>query len=260
MIRETVAHEHDYLHKLCRGIAANGDLAIAGKRSIMPKQGSVDAIAVWGWRQGSIYRDRGFNVICCERGYVGDRFLWTSLGLNGLNGRATFPDAQDEGERWERYFGNLMQPWRYRQDGYALIMGQVPHDTAVRGISFPSWVAEMRTAAERKYGRVKFRAHPQASPSISLRGDTLGSLADDLAGAAIAVTYNSNSGVDAILAGVPTVAMDAGSMVRAVAAHSLDEDPMRPDRSAWARRIAWAQWLPKELESGEAWSRLRTLI
>lgn len=260
LLRPTVAHELDYLNRFARGIQAHGDRADVGRRSRVPPSGSVDAIAVWGWRQAMVYRKLGFNVLVCERGYVGDRFRWTSIGLNGLNGRATFPQVADGGARWEKNFGELLQPWTYRPDGYALIMGQVPTDTAVRDIVFASWLRDAYKAAQRRYARVKFRPHPQA-PTFRFEGtQTLGSLADDLSGAAQVITFNSNSGVDSVLAGIPAVAMDEGSMAYPVASHSIDEEPVRPDRTQWAHALAWAQWLPTELETGEAWSRLRTLF
>jgi hypothetical protein len=40
-----------------------------------------------------------------------------------------------------------------------------------------------------------------------------GELADALSGAAVVVTYNSNTGVDALLAGKSVTAADKGSMI-----------------------------------------------
>jgi len=260
MVRQGVAHDFDLLSKFARGVQAYGDAVHVAPRTTRPPSSSIDAVACWGWRQGSVYRRLGFNVLCFERGYVGDRFTWTSVGLNGLNGRATFVKVEDGGERWDRHFAHLMQPWQ-EHDGYALLMGQVPTDTAVREIAFPVWLRETARALRNRGERVCYRPHPLAP---SLRCDYAeplkAPLQNALSGAGRVVTFNSNSGVDAILAGVPTVAIDAGSMAYPVATHSIKDAPSRPDRRAWAHAIAWAQWQPQELESGEAWSRLRNLI
>jgi hypothetical protein len=263
MRRPGVKHDHDAITMMARGIAASGDRAEIVDRAPAPAPEAVDAVCCWGWRHGSRLWARGHRrVLVLERGYVGDRMLWTSVGWNGLNGRAKFAQVDDGGSRWERHFGELMQPWRERTDGYALIMGQVPSDCSVRDIYFPTWIRsvvnELRTAYPNRL--IKFRPHPMA-PNI--RCDvrcTLGSLAADLSGADLVVTFNSNSGVDAVLAGVPTVAADAGSMAYPVTSHSVAAPVVRPDRTAWAHAIAWAQWLPTELESGESWARLRNLV
>lgn len=261
--RAGLAHDNDVATIFARGVEALADEAIILDRAPLPAPTAFDAVACWGWRHGARLRARGFSrVFVLERGYVDDRFRWTSVGLNGLNGRAKFAALDDGGERWNKHFAQLMRPWTCRPDGYALIMGQVPSDCAVRDITFGAWV---RTTARelmrtRPIERIKFRPHPMAPNVRADVRSTLGALADDLSGAEIVVTYNSNSGVDAVLAGVPTVAMDPGSMAYSVTTHRISDDPIRPDRTAWAHGLAWAQWLPHELESGEAWSRLRTLV
>lgn len=263
MRRPGVKHDCDAVSRFARGILAHGDSAIVIDRAPVPEVHAFDAVACWGWRLGQRLMNRGFaRVFVLERGYVGDRFEWTSIGLNGLNGRARFPTLDDAGDRWDSHFAELMSPWKYRPDGYALIMGQVPSDCAVRDINFRSWVRSAAGQLGKRFAhdRIKFRPHPMAPNVRADVRSTLGSLADDLAGASLAVTFNSNSGVDAVLAGVPTVAVDRGSMAYPVAAHTVAEEDRRPDRTAWAHAIAWAQWLPRELESGEAWARLRTLV
>jgi len=60
------------------------------------------------------------------------------------------------------------------------------------------------------------------------------------------------------MAGIPTVAMHEGSMAWAVASHSLDEPVFKGDRDAWGACLAYAQWLPEELESGVFWEHLKS--
>ena len=73
------------------------------------------------------------------------------------------------------------------------------------------------------------------------------------------VTLNSNSGVDAALAGVPVIAFDEGSMAWPVAGHKPQDaiHPPRPDRLRWAAELAWCQWTDREFETGECWEHLR---
>jgi hypothetical protein len=76
-----------------------------------------------------------------------------------------------------------------------------------------------------------------------------GTLAEDLARAAVCVTWNSNAGVEAVLAGVPTVSMCKGSMAYDVTGHVIG-DMLRLPREDWAARLAWCQWLPEEIATG----------
>lgn len=190
-----------------------------------------------------------------ERAYLGNRFEWVSLGWNGLNGRATFPDIDDGGDRFRQHFGEL-----HDQDGegeYALIAGQVPGDASLRGRDLDAWYADQAGHAAEVYDLpVKFRPHPIAVerklskpvPGTQISTDTL---ADDLARAAVVITYNSNTAVDAVLAGCRTVAADEGSMAYPVTDHCIGAYGTH-DRETWAHRMAWKQWLLAEIADGSA--------
>jgi hypothetical protein len=72
------------------------------------------------------------------------------------------------------------------------------------------------------------------------------------------VTFNSNSGVEAALAGVPVFAFDEGSMVWEIANKTFDaiDNPQRPDRTQWLADLSYAQWTPREMREGKAWRHL----
>ena len=211
-----------------------------------------DLLIVWGVRRvHEMERQRAHGGAICvlERGYVGDRFKWTSVSFGGgLNGRGQFRGPFDDGSRWQSLFCDLMQPWRPDTDGEVLICGQVPGDASIAGVDAGAFYARARAAFEAQGHRVRFRFHPGDPRS---RNATR-TLAEDLATARCVVTWNSNSGVDAVLAGVPAVVMDAGGMAYPVAAHRLELPPM-PDRTRWAHRLAWCQWNEGEMQSGACW-------
>ena len=192
-----------------------------------------------------------------ERGYVGNRFEWFSLGWNGLNGRATpLPMPQDDGERFQRHHKALMQPWRPEGSGeYVLLVGQVPGDMSLAGKDLTHWYSNAALTARVRYDLpVMFREHPVAMERGVRRNPNYthpfeGTLDEALAGAAACVTFNSNTAVDAILAGVPTTVDNRGSMAWDVAGHRLG-DSIRPDRAAWASNLAWRQWKLDEIARG----------
>lgn len=222
-----------------------------------------DLAVIWAHRQKPLFdmqRQAGKDYLVMERGYLGDRYKWTSLGLNGLNGRATFPPPRDIGEKFHRHFGHRLRPWR--EGEYAIVMGQVPGDASVKGIDINGWAfRQCAELVERGY-KVKYRPHPLNDDNTCPQGVELSReyLDNDLANAWLVVTYNSNSGVDAVLKGVPTVAMDEGSMAWRVTSHSLDEPLYKGDRMEWANQLTWCQWSSDEISKGIAWDSIKGLL
>lgn len=215
-----------------------------------PPPENADFCICWGKRNLDLLKARGAgDVLVMELGYMGDRLEWTSLGWNGLNGRASFGSG-DVG-RWRRYFAPLLREWKAEDAGdYVLLAGQVPGDASVAEIDIEAWARRTTQQLEDLWEcPVVFRGHPlTAKPERTLE--------EDLSGAKFAVTFNSNLGVDAVLSGTPAVVMDPGGMAWPVAGRDIDE-VVRPNRNKWAQALAWTQWRLHEIESGAAWDVVR---
>ena len=228
---------------------------------------AADLAVMWSVRWPTVigdYRARRRPFLVMERAFLGDQLAAVSLGYTGLKGRADFCNEDVPDDRWQRFAG-LMQPWRYDDAGYVLVVGQVPSDTAVAGTNIGHWAQQTIYHVRSLLPDVEvvYRPHPADLTPRLPNGARIseGPLAADLAGAAVAVTFNSTVGVDAALAGVPVVAMDEGSMAWPVAAHqvsqhSLLEQP-EPDREEWGERLAYTQWAHAEISAGDAWARLQ---
>lgn len=228
---------------------------------------AADFLLCWGWHRGARLRDLGYNVLVGELGYIGDRSHWTSLGWNGLNGRADFClGGAPLPDRFARHFE--MRPWKEGGD-FILLTQQVPGDASLQGRHLKPWYREIAEEAERAYGLpVRFRPHPRAIArrlwqegdrelaGLTLVDDVTAPIQDDLARAAMVVTWNSNSAVDAVLAGAPALTFDPGAMAYPVTGHAVGEIA-RPDRTEWANRLAWCQWSPDELAAGVWWERMK---
>lgn len=199
-------------------------------------------VACWGWRLGSVLRANGHEVLVMERGYLGDRFSWTSLAWNGLNNRGTAP-VIDDPRRFNKHFA--LEPVRPGSD-YVLIVGQVPGDMALMGRDLHPWYCLKAREALESGHKVVFRPHPLAGRRGPVR-DVPGAITDkgelhaSLAGAIKVVTFNSNTGVDAVVAGKVATCEDEGSMIYGMG-----------DREQWAHRLAWRQWRMEEISSGFA--------
>ena len=84
------------------------------------------------------------------------------------------------------------------------------------------------------------------------------SLHKDLKNCWAMVAYNSNSGVDAVLKGIPVFLSEKCGRSYPFANKDLDDinDPVMPDRRQWAQNLAYDQWNNAELTSGEAWCHI----
>lgn len=254
--------------RICDGVTPHHELMARGLRAhgltpeiSVSKTPTTKTVICWGWRKGEQFVRRGHRVLLMERGYLGDRFYWTSLAWGGLNGYGDFrlPTTCDPA----RFLDNFaMLPWNPTGD-YVLIMGQVPGDMSLHGTNIHAWCIEAARFYKARGDAVMIRPHPLARKRgwWPIRGvpEAHGGLDEALAGARLVVTFNSNSGVDAILAGKPTVVVDPGGMAYPVAAgHAFGgETTDDPGREDWAARLAWCQWSPRELEDGTAWERMK---
>jgi hypothetical protein len=248
-----LTHQVYFATALAQGLRAHG---IEPRILCAGDTPQTEIVACWGWRVGSALRAAGHRVLVGERGYIGDRFARTSLAWNGLNGRV-FAPAGDR-QRFAQHFPAALRPWR--PDGeYALIVGQVPGDAALLGRDLQGWYECMARAFPVP---ARFRSHPDAGGAAVVDGAErlIGSLEDALSRARVVVTWNSNVGVDAVLAGKPTIAFDCGSMAWPVAAHHAYIVDVEPDRERWAAELAWRQWTANELRNGTAWAHVRQAI
>jgi len=117
---EHAEHQWEHAIALLRGAQKHG----VASRIRNSKDAAIDTkhVACWGWRLGERFRERGHDVLVMERGYLGDRFSWSSFGWNGLNGRATFPDRRDI-RRFRRIVPAGLAEWRTDAGEYVLIIG-----------------------------------------------------------------------------------------------------------------------------------------
>ncbi|TCU34149.1 hypothetical protein [Rhizobium azibense] len=247
----------DHLTAMSQGLHEHG-IAFEYFSSI-PSQ-NVDFCVVWSFRVAlRVKQYFSGPILVMERGYLGNRFEWTSLGWDGLNGRARFT-RKDDSCRFEKHFGHLLKPWR-ETSGYALIVGQVVGDSALIGTDIHKWYRDVGVALWKQGWDVKFRQHPVEAergiktPHVPFAETLNGYLDDALSGAGLVVSFNSNSGVDAILAGVPVHAQDSGSMVFDLASHDLQVT--KPDREKRLHEMAWMQFQIEEIKSGAAWEIAR---
>jgi len=221
-----------------------------------------DLAVVWGLRNKEINKgqlEHSADYLVMERGYFNDRKKYTGLGFNGLNGRAEFLAENMPPDRWEKH-GVEIKPWRMKGD-YILLMGQVSGDQSLYGKDPRHWyektMNEIKAITDIP---VYYRPHPLSRKYdgiLQCDGCMTDTLADAFSKAIVVITYNSNSGVDAILNGIPVIAMDQGSMAWDMARHEITNEFSIPDRKQWLYDLAYKEWTINEIEPGEAWDHLK---
>jgi hypothetical protein len=210
-------------------------------KKTMPETACRDGIV-------AAHADRPF--VRLERGYL-QRDQHEAVGLNGLWGHADYRNDNSPGDRFEK-LGLRIMPWRQTPAGHILVMGQVPRDTSVQHLDFEAWVratcGSLRAAAPGR--EVRFRPHPVVQRTRPLE--------EDLDGAECVVALTSTSAVDALLAGVPTVVTDRGSVCWELCGGAVRDalHPPRPDRTEFFRDLAYAQWTHEEMARGDPWAHL----
>lgn len=190
----------------------------------------------------------GGPFLLVDRCSFGDPGRWVTIVRDGHGRRGDHRAPESpEAERWERH-GVPVAPWRDDDDGHVVLCGQTR-----------AWSPRYAVVAE-WYGTVagectRFRPHPadNGSPPSGADGQLL-PLHGDWNGVARAVTLNSSVAVEAVLRGIPAVAMDDGAMAWDVTGRH-PADVRRPDRSGWLHWLAWTQWHHEEIRAGHLWRR-----
>ena len=228
-----------------------------------------DLTVFWGHNNAGLIgacRAAGAPYLVMETGYWPDRLLtrtqtkWTSLGYGGLNGHAMFTIHDAPADRFEQC-GHELSQWNHAGEGF-LIVGQVKGDASIARIDIVKWYREAHDALTVLTDEpIWFRPHPIAIEANCGIQILPGSLPQAIARVRCIITFNSNTAVEAVLAGTPAIAVDPGSMAYPVTAHAVADalDPEMPDREQWGYNLAYSQWLDDEIASGLAWEHLETL-
>lgn len=216
----------------------------------------TDKVVCWGYRpkEAQRFQRMGKDVLILELGYIGNRREHISIGWNGLNNYAEFPEyPEDNGERF-RAHGGVLKPWKEGGD-YILILGQVKKDASLKGLDIEPWYKDMASQAAKVHGLpVYFRPHPE---SFRRRGYTElngvptmgGTLEESIEGAKFTIAFNSNSCLDSVMMGVPCVAGDKGTMAWDLCSKDVN-NIIYPEREKLVYSLAWKQWTYDEIKEG----------
>jgi hypothetical protein len=193
-------------------------------------------------RWAAHYEKAGATVIVAENGWVGkiDGCKPIALARGHHNGAGTWESGDED--RWP-LCGVELQPWRIAGD-HILVLPQRGYGE--RGVGMPSnWLPDMlRRLQSVTRRRVVVRHHPGVENPKD----------PDFTDAWAAVVWGSGAGIKALAAGIP-VFYDMPKWIGGAAAVMGVDDVEAcwlGDRLPMFRRLAWAQWSPGEIQTGEA--------
>lgn len=212
------------------------------------------------------------------------------IGVNGFlnNDGIFYEEERIDPARLAEIRNNVEVPefpgWKDHKKGYILILCQLPGDASLRGQKHSEWLTETIISIRKITDRpIVVRLHP--SMSDKGRSEFIGELhplilenvsditwkygmdplSDDLDGAGICVSYTSGSSIDAILRGVPVIAMDEGNLAYPISSHRVTKlhNPYLAsvsDINDWLNKLANSQWTEEEMIDGTAASRIFPII
>ena len=172
------------------------------------------------------------DYLLVDRCSFGDTNQWVTLVRNGHGRRGDHRVPHNAPPyRWERS-GVPVLPWV--RGSRRVLCGQTetysPHYSCLT-----DWYETVQAT--------HFRKHPS--------GDNPTGLPEvrDWTDCGHAITLNSSVAVDAILHGVPTLAMDEGAMAWPGFQYGDDREP-------WLHWLAWTQWSHDEISEGTPWAHM----
>lgn len=266
-INPRMAHHRENVGAFLEGCRRHGCAVevVEGDRPV-----ACDVGVVWSYKFEAVKAAAGAEV---GRLVYMERSRWRMPGQariswDDLNGRGDYCNARVPGDRWNRLPYRGLVPWRGgAADGDILVCGHVQRDYTFRHVDLAAWyrdaIASARAIDPTGGDRVVFRPHPVEARGADPKGvriDRARTAEAAITAARVVVTFSSTIGVDAMIAGVPTVAMDAGSMAADVTPREIVLDPPAPDPAArrrWADGLGYTEWTHDEIRAGLVWEHLR---
>jgi hypothetical protein len=210
-----------------------------------------------------------------------DDYSYFRVGIDGfLADDGDFANRSSPSDRWHllsRQLGLNLRPYR-RSGQHVLLVGQNPGDASLRGLDMFDWLEQTMLDLRQTTNRpIIVRPHPVTDARMMLifqrrfRVLPVGCKLDfpprrpmstSLDKCWVLVAYSSSSTIDALIGGVPAIALSSANMAWPVTDHSLSavESPTLFAREQWLYDLAYAQWSPDEMQTGMVWRHLRPAL
>ena len=200
----------------------------------------ADLVFVHGIRSDIIDAHKGKPVFVVESGYMKrvNTPAEKQIGHYQISyGRLNNPPAFDcPADRFEKLDVTLDKA--ARKKGYALLIGQVPGDSALGGIDQAEYLLSKAAEYEAAGYEVKYRAHPRGGVELPGYPTLPGTLDEALEGAGVAIMYNSTTGFEVLRKGIAVDCAPCAAYYELAG----EKCPVIADRKAFFARAAYGQW------------------
>ncbi len=257
----------------------------AGDDIVLNKESDSQVAVIWSvlwlgrmrnyrniWQR---YRKANKPVVVIEVGGL-RRNKSFKIAINGVNRKADFANQVVDEKRWP-LFQHTLQPWEPKGDTI-IVLGQ--HHASEQWAGMPdmrTWF-KMQVDEIRKYTNrpIQIRPHPRNPVGFDLKKYKDVSLkvpildpntVDDtdfknvLKQSWAVVNHSSNPAMEAVINGIP-VFVSESSLCYEVGNKSLSSinNPIMPDRQAWANKLSYTEWFEEEISQGQPWARIKKRI
>lgn len=217
----------------------------------------------------------GKGYICVDKGYKRSRgadpaakMSYYRTSANGFQPLSYFQNTPRPSDRWDRLGFIIETPKQGGKDIIYAGSSQKYSDFKSLGDANDYASKIMRRifkhCPEENRGSIIYRPKPSWKGALPVNkfefSQNKVKIGRALVDAHALVTYGSNAALDAILAGVPTVVL-GDSIARPIAMQDLSElsdvsHPSMEEIHQWGCDLAYCQWTPEEMRSGEMWETL----
>ena len=206
------------------------------------------------------------------------------VGVNGfLNNRGTFlpKDFECNGNRlgmMSERLGVEIKPMRKRNSNAPIVLAlQLPGDASLEGQDinqwFKGWVDDLNLIELDKICRFPQLPREYDRTVLDYASDhgwkfqqgEYNNLQSTFDAARFTISYSSGFGTDSLIAGCPAIVDSDASFAYELAHHGMKNIhnvymPQDILRDQWLSRLAYHQWFIDEMESGECWKHLKTMM
>lgn len=205
-----------------------------------------------------IFIDTG--ILKCHRNRDGDKDNYYQTGYDCIKGLGEYYNKDMPDDRFKKLDLEL-KPWR-PLNRTCLMFGQLQYGIGSQHINIQAWYRYCLPFFKANKITVQYCEHPNVATPFShgkykIKVINYAERTNDQIG--FSISFSSNAVVDAILNGIPSIAMSQLSSAYKVCTNRFEEyETVKTfDREQWLYDLAYTQWTPNEMESGECWNHLR---
>lgn len=234
---------------------------------------SGDVAIAYGWKHEDVfrvYKAAGAQFAYFDMGYFnrrpsrdkgGSREGHHRLAVNGWDTAATMVRGCPS-DRWDALEIEVRPDRPNDGAGAVLVAGMSAKAAGTHGFKPEQWETETLARVRAAGGGFEIIDRPKPANL-----DTAEPIEAVLNRCALVITHHSNVAVDGLVLGVPCYARKGVGMLVSLSDYisptgGLMWKPSPPiaERRALLADVAYAQWTPDEMRSGEAWAHLRGML